>query len=90
MPSTIPAVRRWDLVRTFQDPADYRRGRRTGAASSPANENMAPPDPACPIKGNISRSGNRIYHVPGGRDYAATRIDAGDGERWFCSEAEAE
>lgn len=43
----------------------------------------------CLIKGNISRSGERIYHVPGGRWYDVTRIDRLRGERWFCSEAEA-
>jgi endonuclease YncB( thermonuclease family) len=43
----------------------------------------------CRIKGNISRSGERIYHLPGQRDYARTQIDTARGERWFCSEAEA-
>jgi micrococcal nuclease len=47
-----------------------------------------PPDPACPIKGNIS-SGGQIFHVPGQRDYCRTVIDLSKGERWFCSEAEA-
>ncbi len=42
----------------------------------------------CAIKGNIS-AGGRIYHMPGQRDYAATEIADGPGERWFCSEAEA-
>jgi endonuclease YncB( thermonuclease family) len=45
--------------------------------------------PACTIKGNISSNGNRIYHVPGQRFYAETRISTAKGERWFCSEAEA-
>ena len=44
---------------------------------------------ACDIKGNISASGERIYHVPGQRYYTATRISLLRGERWFCSEAEA-
>lgn len=44
---------------------------------------------ACRIKGNISQNGERIYHVPGGRWYARTRIDRFKGERWFCSEEEA-
>lgn len=44
---------------------------------------------ACRIKGNISRSGERIYHVPGGRWYERTRINPSKGERWFCSEEEA-
>ncbi len=43
----------------------------------------------CRIKGNISRDGQRIYHVPGGRWYDRTRIDRYKGERWFCSEEEA-
>lgn len=43
----------------------------------------------CRIKGNISLSGERIYHVPGGRWYDRTRIDTLKGERWFCSEDEA-
>ena len=42
----------------------------------------------CAIKGNISDNG-RIYHVPGSRYYAATRISEARGERWFCTEAEA-
>lgn len=45
---------------------------------------------SCNIRGNISRhTGERIYHVPGQTYYNATMI--GDaGERWFCSEMEAQ
>lgn len=43
----------------------------------------------CLIKGNVSASGNRIYHVPGSRSYDETRIDTRAGERWFCTEADA-
>lgn len=43
----------------------------------------------CLIKGNINAKGQRIYHPPGCRYYAATKIDTARGERWFCSEAEA-
>jgi endonuclease YncB( thermonuclease family) len=42
----------------------------------------------CAIKGNISGSGH-IYHVPWGAWYDKVRIDPSQGERWFCSEAEA-
>lgn len=45
---------------------------------------------ACNIKGNISASGQRIYHLPGGDFYRETVINVGKGERWFCSEAEAQ
>ncbi len=43
----------------------------------------------CDIKGNISSSGERIFHVPGGAYYDRTKIDTSKGERRFCSEAEA-
>ncbi len=42
------------------------------------------------IKGNISiRTGEKIYHVPGGYYYDDTVISEAKGERWFCTEAEA-
>jgi hypothetical protein len=45
----------------------------------------------CVIKGNISiGSGERIYHVPGQQDYQSTIIRPEYGERWFCSEGEAQ
>ena len=43
----------------------------------------------CVIKGNISKTGEKIYHVPGGEYYDRTDIDPSKGERWFCSEKEA-
>lgn len=61
-------------------PSDYRESRVVGTDA---------PDAGCAIKGNISSSG-RIYHVPGGRDYDRTGINPSQGERWFCSTAEAE
>ncbi|MCC1494094.1 thermonuclease family protein [Cognatishimia sp. F0-27] len=47
------------------------------------------PGGVCVIKGNIGRSGARIYHRPGQEWYARTRIDPAKGERLFCSEDEA-
>jgi endonuclease YncB( thermonuclease family) len=44
----------------------------------------------CNIKGNIGSGGKRIYHMPGSSSYGPTKIDESKGERWFCSEAEAE
>lgn len=46
--------------------------------------------PHCTIKGNISyKTGEKIYHVPGGNFYTRTKINLSKGERWFCSEEEA-
>ncbi|MCC6202114.1 MAG: thermonuclease family protein [Gammaproteobacteria bacterium] len=47
------------------------------------------PAPGCVIKGNVSGSGARIYHLPGTSGYQSTRIDPARGERWFCDEREA-
>jgi endonuclease YncB( thermonuclease family) len=55
------------------------------ASSAAASEQSG----SCNIKGNISRKGERIYHVAGQKYYEQTRISAGKGERWFCSEQEA-
>ncbi|KIT16074.1 thermonuclease family protein [Jannaschia aquimarina] len=63
----------------MMDPAAWRAAQR-------ASGSVARTD--CAIKGNMSSSG-RIYHMPGQRDYDATRIDTRRGERWFCSEREA-
>jgi hypothetical protein len=56
----------------------------TVVAAAPASH-----APGCDIKGNINSKGERIYHMPGGEYYAATQIDVGSDERWFCDEAEA-
>ena len=46
--------------------------------------------PRCSIKGNISKSGEKIYHMPGQQYYDKTKIDPSKGERWFCTEEEAQ
>ena len=87
----------------FIAPWDWRhRGPQTeilGALSVPiiAQQHLLPqpvasaiPTTGCQIKGNISRNGNRIYHVPGQKDYDKTKITEGKGERWFCTEDEAQ
>lgn len=48
------------------------------------------PAPPCEIiKGNISRNGEKIYHVPGGASYGQVKINEKAGEKFFCSEEEA-
>ncbi len=39
----------------------------------------------CQIKGNINRSGKKIYHMPGESSYEQTNP-----EQWFCTEQEAQ
>ncbi len=64
-----------------QSPADFRAG-VDAVAQRPAQAD-------CTIKGNISENGY-IYHMPGQLYYAATKISRLRGERWFCTEAEAQ
>ncbi|GAX83763.1 hypothetical protein CEUSTIGMA_g11188.t1 [Chlamydomonas eustigma] len=51
--------------------------------------------PTCPsgdlaIKGNIGSKGDKIYHVPGSGQYNLVKIEEQDGEKYFCSESEAQ
>ena len=73
----------------MERPSDFR-----AANSARSNLSSASPAPAhqtgdCRIKGNISGNG-KIYHLPGQEHYDRTRISPRDGERWFCTEAEAQ
>ena len=66
----------------FIEPWDWRRGKRLEDLTVQKNDD-------CLIKGNISSSG-KIYHTPSSPWYARTKINTTKGERWFCSEEEAE
>ena len=50
---------------------------------------QVPPDPACVIKGNVNRRGERIYHMPGQRYYGRVNMASSPQKRWFCTEEEA-
>jgi hypothetical protein len=53
------------------------------------SQNIAP-KPGCNIKGNISiDTGNKLYHLPGMKDYKITKISPEKGEKWFCTKSEA-
>jgi endonuclease YncB( thermonuclease family) len=91
------AARRGAWAGEFDAPWDWRRqGSRESAESSASDSSAGSPSPVapasgdCPIKGNISREGERIYHVPGSPYYDSTVIDESTGERWLCSPEEAE
>ncbi len=65
-----------------QAPWDYRADRWSRAvAAAPGG---------CPIKGNIARSGERIYHTLWSPWYGRTKISEARGERWFCDEGVAQ
>jgi endonuclease YncB( thermonuclease family) len=87
------ANRRGLWAGTFEMPSEVRASQRSpqgSSASLPAvRSRAAPRQPeqvagGCVIKGNHSRRGEWIYHVPGMPYYGRTRA-----EQMFCSEAEA-
>jgi endonuclease YncB( thermonuclease family) len=87
----------------FIAPWDWRgRGARTvilGSFAVPTNAQAvlisprltrAPVMGDCAIKGNVTRSGECIFHMPGSRYYDKVKMDLTKGKRWFCTTAEAE
>ncbi len=61
-----------------------REASRLPATATPARRKNRPSSSACDIKGNRSRRGDWIYHLPGMQYYEQTRP-----EEIFCSEADA-
>ncbi len=78
---------------TFVQPSEWRRGDRLGMRPVSASGAIPPArakSDGCDIKGNISRKGQRIFHMPGTGWYAKTKINEAAGERWFCTKQEAQ
>ena len=73
----------------FEKPWEYRAKQRDTSTQQVMPIISRPGSGSCNIKGNVSRKGDRIYHVPGQRHYDETRVSPSKGERWFCSEDEA-
>ena len=52
---------------------------------------VSQPEPSCSIKGNVNTSKDtKIYHVEGeSSSYARVKMKEEEGDRWFCTKAEA-
>ena len=83
------AMRRGIWRGDFVAPWDWRTGERLAGAAAERTRDTRSAEGNCRIKGNISKSGKRIYHVAGGAFYESTRVEPAKGERWFCGEREA-
>lgn len=44
---------------------------------------------ACLIKGNVTSSGDKIFHIPGGVYYDRVKVDFAQGDAYFCTEGQA-
>lgn len=85
------------IVAAQQQAREVKRG-LWGACPAETKTTITTPPPlpesadsgSCVIKGNVSSSGEKIYHLPGCGSYTKTQINEARGERWFCSESEAQ
>ena len=77
-------------VGKFEAPWDWRAEHRNNEQPSATVSLIGTAPGACNIKGNINARGEHIYHLPGQEYYDRTIITPSKGERWFCSEAEAQ
>jgi endonuclease YncB( thermonuclease family) len=71
---------------SFVEPWDWRLAEVKAAEKTLGAEKRG----GCVIKGNINRNGEHIYHLPFQQFYSRTKIDESKGERWFCTEQQAQ
>ncbi len=91
-------AREYTYSRAYSGRSTHRRAQATAKSknrglwrSCAAPKPKPKPNTSCvgKIKGNISSSREKIFHVKGQRHYAVTKIDLTKGERWFCTETQA-
>jgi endonuclease YncB( thermonuclease family) len=80
------SARRGVFATPSEPPWEFRAKRWAGAVESADADRRR----NCPIKANVSRSGERIDHLPWQATYARVKIDERNGERWLRTEGEAE
>ncbi len=72
--------------------ADKAREEKLGIYSSKCTQETNPNSKTCVIKGNIRTPGGdeKIYHFPGCGQYNQTVVELYKGDKWFCTEKEAQ
>jgi micrococcal nuclease len=83
------------FLKAQQEAREAKRGLWNACPTTPESisapaVSSTPGDNSCLIKGNINTSGEKIYHLPGCGSYSKTQIDEAHGEKWFCTEVEAQ
>lgn len=63
---------------------------KEGAINPDLEQDSPPFSDECVIKGNISKSYTKDYFLPGCPNYKRVKIDQRKGEKWFCTEEEAQ
>ena len=87
-PNYDPNSRSEDLKDAYKYASDNKIGINSNLCKK---VNPTPPSPNCTIKGNIDKSsGDHFYHLPSCRHYNQIVMDLDIGEKFFCSEKEAQ
>jgi len=77
--------------RQMQAAEGYAKRNVMGIWSQRCYQEENPNNRSCNIKGNIDQvTGEKIYHLPKCQNYEKVVVELDLGERWFCSEAEAQ
>lgn len=74
---------------TLPAPTTSGGGGGNPSATPPEDQPPPPEEQECVIKGNVNSKKEKIYHFPGCQAYNKTKVQAHEGDRWFCTEAEA-
>lgn len=83
----------WSIENYAQEDGFHKEiveGKQEQTSNSNSNKNSSTNNADCNIKGNISSSGEKIYHMPGQQFYDRTQIDLSKGEKYFCTPQEAQ
>jgi len=66
------------------------QNKKLGLFGSPCTQWQNPSNKACNIKGNVTTNNVPIYHLPDCRSYKITTVQLYHGDKWFCTEQEAQ
>ena len=74
----------------LKEAANEAREHAKGVFSDECTQQTNPSRPNCTIKANVTTNNVPTYHFPGCASYKTTDIQLHHGDRWFCTEKQAQ
>lgn len=74
----------------FTSATKQAQDKQVGVFSTLCTQSTNIKNPSCVIKANISGNNEPTYHLPACKAYSITKIQLHHGDRWFCTEQEAQ
>jgi len=74
----------------FKTVTRYARDKQIGVFSGLCTQTTNSKSSKCVIKANVTTNSKPTYHFPGCQAYAITKLELHHGDRWFCTEREAQ